>query len=92
MSLIDELPTKQIAFSRINIALHDELSKDVERFEAKGGKIKYCASGETADNRDKPQTKEYRNYPAKDLESAKRGAQNGADTIKLTAKLKKGKF
>jgi hypothetical protein len=77
--LADELPPKHIVFSRINVSLHDQLAKDVERFKANGGKIKQCAIGETA---------EFQTINAK-AEAVKRGGQNGANTKKLDAKLKR---
>lgn len=77
--LSDELPTKHIVFSRINISLHEQIARDVERFKANGGKIKQCAIGETAD---------FQTINAK-AEAVKRGGQNGANTTKLTAKLKR---
>jgi len=77
--LADELPPKHIVFSRINTSLHDQIAKDVERFKANGGKIKQCAIGETAD---------FQTINAK-AEAIKRGGQNGANTTKLTAKLKR---
>ena len=80
MSLIDELPTKQIAFSRINIALHDELSKDVERFEAKGGKI-------TAANYDKEYGKIYRKA-VKKMSSGGSTASKRADGCATKGKTK----
>jgi len=77
--LADELPNHHIVFSRINVSLHDQLAQDVERFKANGGKIKQCAIGETAD---------FQTINAK-AEAIKRGGQNGANTTKLTAKLKR---
>lgn len=49
MSLNEELPTKHIVFSRINVSLHEQIARDVERFKANGGKIKQCLIGETAE-------------------------------------------
>ena len=77
--LADELPKHHIVFSRINVSLHDQIAKDVERFKASGGKIKQCAIGETS---------EQQTINAK-AEAVKRGGQNGANTTKLTAKLKR---
>ena len=77
--LADELPPKNIVFSRINVSLHDKITFDVERFKREVGKIKQCAIGETADL----QTINARAY------SVKKGGQNGANTTKLTAKLKR---
>jgi hypothetical protein len=77
--LADELPTKHIVFSRINVSLHNQIAKDVERFKSNGGKIKQCAIGETAD---------FQTINAK-AEAVKRGGQNGANTTKLTAKSKR---
>lgn len=77
--LADELPKAHIVFSRINVSLHDQIAKDVERFKASGGKIKQCAIGETA---------EHQTINAK-AEAVKRGGQNGANTTRLTAKLKR---
>ena len=77
--LADELPKAHIVFSRINVSLHDQIAQDVERFKANGGKIKQCAIGETAD---------FQTINAK-AEAIKRGGQNGANTTKLTAKLKR---
>lgn len=79
--LSDELPTKHIVFSRINLTLHEQIALDVERFKANGGKITQCAIGETAD---------FQTINAK-AEAVKRGGQNGANTTKLTAKLKREK-
>lgn len=79
--LADELPPKNIVFSRINVILHDKIAQDVERFKSNGGKIKQCAIGETAD---------FQTINAK-AEAIKRGGQNGANTTKLTAKLKREK-
>ena len=81
MSLIDELPKAHTVFSRINVSLHDQIARDVERFKREGGKIKQCAIGETAD---------FQTINAK-AEAVKRGGQNGANTTKLTAKLKREK-
>lgn len=77
--LADELPKTNIVFSRINVSLHDGLERQVERFKASGGKIKQCAIGETA---------EHQTINAK-AEAVKRGGQNGANTTRLTAKLKR---
>ena len=77
--LVDELPPKHIVFSRINIILHDQIAKDVERFKREGGKIKQCAIGETAD---------FQTINAR-ADSIKKGGQRGANTTKLTAKLKR---
>ena len=77
--LADDLPPKHIAFSRINAEFHDELAHEVKLFEASGGKIKQCAIGETAD---------FQTINAK-AEAIKRGGQNGANTKKLDAKLKR---
>jgi len=77
--LADELPPKHIVFSRINVGLHDQLAQDVERFKREGGKIKQCAIGETAD---------FQTINAK-ADAIKRGGQNGANTKKLDAKLKR---
>lgn len=77
--LADELPKHHIVFSRINTGLHDELEKQVERFKSNGGKIKQCSIGETAD---------FQTINAK-AEAVKRGGQNGANTTRLTAKLKR---
>lgn len=77
--LADELPPKNIVFSRINTGLHDEISDLTTRFLRAGGKIKQCAIGETAD---------FQTINAK-AESVKRGGQNGANAQKLNAKLKR---
>ena len=81
MSLNEELPTKHIVFSRINTGLHNEISEQTARFLRAGGKIKQCAIGETAD---------FQTINSK-AEAIKRGGQNGANTKKLTAKLKREK-
>ena len=79
--LADELPPKQnsIVFSRINTGLHDEIPDHTARFLRAGGKIQKFAIGETAD---------FQTINAK-AEAVKRGGQNGANTTKLTAKLKR---
>jgi len=77
--LADELPPKHIVFSRINASLHDQLAQEVERFKREGGKIKQCAIGETAD---------FQTINA-EADAIKRGGQNGANTKKLDAKLKR---
>lgn len=77
--LADELPPKHIVFSRINVSLYDQLAQDVERFKREGGKIKQCAIGETAD---------FQTINAR-ADSVKKGGQNGANTTRLTAKLKR---
>lgn len=70
---------RMIVFSRIDIPKHNSLDDDVARFLRAGGKIKQCAIGETAD---------FQTINAK-AEAVKRGGQNGANTTKLTAKLKR---
>lgn len=77
--LADELPPKNIVFSRINTGLHDEIADHTARFLRAGGKIQKIAIGETAD---------FQTINAK-AEAVKRGGQNGANTTKLTAKLKR---
>ena len=52
--------------------------------------VKVYPMGATADNRDCPQLKTWFDYPEKGRESIKRGAQNGANALKLAAKLKRG--
>lgn len=79
--LADELPKAHIVFSRINTGLHNEIAEQTARFLRAGGKIKPCAIGETAD---------FQTINAK-AEAIKRGGQNGANTTKLTAKLKREK-
>jgi len=79
--LSDELPKYHIVFSRINVSLHDQIAQDAERFKANGGEIKQCAIGETAD---------FQTINAR-ADSIKKGGQNGANTKKLTAKLKREK-
>jgi len=79
--LADELPPKNIVFSRINTGLHDEIADHTARFLRVGGKIKQCAIGETAD---------FQTINAR-ADSIKKGGQNGANTTKLTAKLKREK-
>lgn len=88
MSLNEELPTKHIVFSRINTELHKTLAQQMAEWEKKN-KVKVYPMGATADNRDCPQKKTWFDYPDKERESIKRGAQNGADALKLTAKLKR---
>lgn len=70
-----------IVFSRIDIPKHNSLDDDVARFLRAGGEIKQCKIGETAD---------FQTINAK-AEAVKRGGQNGADTIKLTARMNRGK-
>ena len=72
---------RMIVFSRIDIPKHNLLNDDVARFLRAGGKIKQCKIGETAD---------FQTINAK-AEASKRGGQNGANTKKLTAKLKREK-
>lgn len=80
MSLNDELPTKHIVFSRINTGLHNEIADQTARFLRAGGKIRSCAIGETAD---------FQTINAR-AEAVKRGGQNGANTTRLTARLRRG--
>lgn len=78
--LADELPPRQnsIVFSRINTALHDEIAQQMREWE-KRNRVKVYPIGATA---------EFQTINAK-AEAVKRGGQNGANTTKLTAKLKR---
>jgi hypothetical protein len=90
--LADELPPKQnsTVFSRINAALHDEIAQQMREWEKKN-EVKVYPMGATSDNRDCPQQATWFDYPEKGKESIKRGAQNGANALKLAAKLKRDK-
>lgn len=79
--LADELPPKHTVFSRINTWLHDELEGQIARFLRDGGKINNVPAGATS---------EHQTINAK-AEAVKRGGQNGANTTKLTARLKRAK-
>ena len=88
MSSIDELPKSHIVFSRINTELHKTLAEQMAEWEKKNS-VKVYPMGATNDKRDSPQQKTWFDYPEKGKESIKRGAQNGADALKLAAKLKR---
>lgn len=69
-----------VVFSRINVAEHKILSEQMEEWEKKNT-VKVYQIGATAD---------FQTINVK-AEAIKRGSQNGADTLKLTAKLKREK-
>ena len=76
--LADEPPKAHIVFSRINTELHKTLAEQMAEWEKKNA-VKVYPIGATAD---------FQTINAK-AEAIKRGGQNGANTTKLTAKLKR---
>jgi len=78
--LADELPPKNIVFSRINVSLHDQIENQMREWEKKN-KVTVYPIGATAD---------FQTINAR-ADSIKKGGQNGANTTKLTAKLKREK-
>jgi len=77
-----------VVFSRVDVAAHKTLAEQMAEWEKKNA-VKVYPMGATSDNRDCPQQKAWFDYPEKGKESIKRGAQNGADALKLAAKLKR---
>ena len=69
-----------VVFSRVDVAAHKTLEQQMAEWEKKNA-VKVYPIGATA---------EFQTINAK-AEAIKRGAQNGADTLKLTAKLKREK-
>ncbi len=67
-----------IVFSRIDVSKHKTLEEQMAEWESKNT-VTICAIGATND---------FKTINAK-AEAIKRGGQNGANTTKLTAKLKR---
>lgn len=78
--LAGELPKAHIVFSRINTELHKTLAEQMAEWEKKNA-VKVYPIGATAD---------FQTINAR-ADSIKKGGQNGANTTKLTAKLKREK-
>ena len=72
------LEAKMIVFSRVDVAAHKTLAEQMAEWEKKNA-VKVYPIGATAD---------FQTINAK-AEAIKRGGQNGANTTKLTAKLKR---
>ena len=69
-----------IVFSHIDVSKHKTLEEQMREWESKNT-VTVCAIGETAD---------FQTINAR-ADSVKKGGQNGANTTKLTAKLKREK-
>lgn len=69
-----------VVFSRVDVAAHKTLAEQMAEWEKKNA-VKVYPIGATAD---------FQTINAK-AEAVKRGGQNGANTTKLTAKLKREK-
>ena len=74
------LEAKMIVFSRVDVAAHKTLAEQMAEWEKKNA-VKVYPIGATAD---------FQTINSK-AEAIKRGGQNGANTKKLTAKLKREK-